>query len=301
MRVKSIGITFLTVFAGVVALTVLGAVKPWQKGEKPKEFGCFSWSEEIIEEEENEALSGCISQAGISVLYQDFSKESLTLEDKRVEQFVARMGKQKVKVYALIGKAEWAYDKEGKELVEYLQCLVEYNQRNGDEKRIQGVMVDVEPYLLEEWDEGEQAREKLMEDYVSGIERAYIYALQNQLKFWVCIPTFYDSTNKDILERLISYACDGVAVMNYNRRDEYGQMAMEVGFAREYGKEILCIYELQKPGKHELEEINTYANEGLEALWKSRERLEKQFGYDKLGFAYHYYKPLKEMLEEGNP
>ena len=57
MRVKSIGITFLTVFAGVVALTVLGAVKPWQKGEKPKEFGCFSWSEEIIEEEENEALS----------------------------------------------------------------------------------------------------------------------------------------------------------------------------------------------------------------------------------------------------
>ena len=78
-------------------------------------------------------------------------------------------------------------------------------------------------------------------------------------------------------------------------------MAMEVGFAREYGKEILCIYELQKPGKHELEEINTYANEGLKALWKSRERLEKQFGYDKLGFAYHYYKPLKEMLEGENP
>ena len=103
------------------------------------------------------------------------------------------------------------------------------------------------------------------------------------------------------LEKLISYACDGVAVMNYNRRDEYGQMAMEVGFAREYGKEILCIYELQKPGKHELEEINTYANEGLKALWKSRERLEKQFGYDKLGFAYHYYKPLKEMLEGENP
>lgn len=50
---------------------------------KPKEFGCFSWSEEIIEEEENEALSGCISQAGISVLYQEFSKESLTLEDKK--------------------------------------------------------------------------------------------------------------------------------------------------------------------------------------------------------------------------
>lgn len=301
MRVKSIGITFLTVFVCMVALAVLGALKPWQKGEKPKEFGCFSWSQEVIEEEEREALLDCIRQAGISTIYQEFSKESLVSEEKKVEQFVTRMKKQNVKVYALIGKAEWAYDKEGKELVEYLQCLVEYNGKNGDETKILGVMVDVEPYLLEEWDEGEEARQKLMEDYVSGIERAYIYALQNQLKFWVCIPTFYDATNKDILERLISYACDGVAIMNYNRKDEYGQIAMEVGFAREYGKGVLCIYELQKPGKHELEEINTYANEGLEALWKSRERLEKQFGYDKLEFAYHYYKPLKEMLEEENP
>ena len=73
-------------------------------------------------------------------------------------------------------------------------------------------------------------------------------------------------------------------------------MAKEVGYAREYGKGVICIYELQKPGRHQLEEINTYSEQGLEALWESSRRLEDQFGYDRLQFAYHYYNPLKEML-----
>ena len=109
-------------------------------------------------------------------------------------------------------------------------------------------------------------------------------------------PYLYDAVDKDMLEELISNGCDGVAVMNYNRRDEYGQIAMETGFAREYGKGIICIYELQKPGNHDLEDENTYANEGMEALWQSSKRLERQFGYERMRFAYHYYRPLKEML-----
>ena len=76
-------------------------------------------------------------------------------------------------------------------------------------------------------------------------------------------------------------------------------MAKEVGYAREFGKEIICIYELQKAGRHQLEEINTYAEEGMEALWHSAQRLEKQFGYGGLRFAYHYYEPLKELLGKG--
>ena len=137
-----------------------------------------------------------------------------------------------------------------------------------------------------------------MNSYLECMERAYEYARQNDLIFWVCIPTFYDATCDEILVSLIADACDGTAVMNYNRTDEYLQMAKEVGYAREYGKQILCIYELQQPGYHYLEEINTYYGPGLEALWQSAERLERQFGYEKLEFAYHYYSPLKEMLEE---
>ena len=132
------------------------------------------------------------------------------------------------------------------------------------------------------------------------IKNAYQFAKQNGLEFIVCVPTFYDAVCENVLEGLFAETCDGVAVMNYNRSDEYGQMEAEVKLAREYNKKIICIYELQKVGKHDLEDINTYAGEGLEALWNSAKNLKEQFNYTKLSFAYHYYEPLKEMLAESN-
>ncbi len=86
--------------------------------------------------------------------------------------------------------------------------------------------------------------------------------------------------------------------MNYNRENEYAQMEDEVELAREYQKRIICIYELQQPGKHGLTDINTYYHAGLKVLQASRETLEQQFAYGRLSFSYHYYDPLLELLEQ---
>lgn len=279
-----------------LTVTAFGAWgKQRQEEERFAGFGMFSWKEEAMKDEEAKALSECIDSAFVTEIYQYFSEENLL--SGTGASFVRRMGEKGTAVYALMGEAAWAYEKDGASLIEKIRQVAEYNGQQERQGRIQGVMVDVEPYLLEEWDQGSQARSSLMEGYLQGIECAYVYATGNNLKFLVCIPTFYDATNREILERLIASACDGVAVMNYNRTDEYGQMAMEVGFAREYEKEVICIYELQKAGKHRLEEINTYAEAGMDMLKASAGRLEKQFGYEKLRFAYHYYEPLKEMLQ----
>ncbi len=268
------------------------------KGQEKKGFGMFSWSGDVIDTEEREFLTECILKAEVSELYQKFSEDILISKETEVSAFATAMYELNVRVYSLTGSAEWALDEEAGELVRQIQKTAEYNRNQSKASRIYGVIVDVEPYLLEEWTEGEESRRKLMESYLTGMETAYDYAKQNKLEFWVCIPNFFDETDRDILERLISDACDGVAVMNYNRTDEYAQMAMEVGFAREYEKKIRCIYELQAAGVHDLKEINTYAEAGIDALWKSAERLKRQFGYEGLGFSYHYYKPLKEMMEE---
>lgn len=279
----------------VLTVTAFSAWGKQRQGEeRPTGFGMFSWKEEAMGDEEAKALSECTDSAFVTEIYQYFSEESLT--SGMGASFVGRMEERGMAVYALMGEAAWAYEKDGASLIEKIRQVAEFNVQQGDEGKIQGVMVDVEPYLLEEWDEGSKERSRLMEDYLQGMECAYVYAAGNNLKFLVCIPVFYDVTNKEILEGLIAKACDGVAVMNYNRTDEYGQMAMEVGFAREYEKEIICIYELQKAGKHQLEEINTYAEAGLDMLKASAARLKNQFGYERLRFAYHYYEPLKEML-----
>lgn len=290
---------YLTVCGGlaVAALVAVLGLKGPQDGEKPEEgFGMFSWDEGVMEPEEWQTLYEVMDEADVTVIYQKFSREILESEESGA--FVTGLKERDVDVYALMGEASWAYERDGRSLIEQIRHVAEYNQRHKDKGKIQGVMVDVEPYLLDEWNGGGEKREELMAGYAACMERAYGFALEKGLDFLVCVPTFYDATNDQILERLVAYGCDGIAVMNYNRKDEYGQMAKEVGFAREYGKKVICIYELQKPGKHELEEINTYANEGLEALRQSAWRLGRQFGYDRLRFAYHYYKPLKELLEK---
>lgn len=281
------------VLSAGTAITVFGVAGPGEREEEDG-FGLFSWSGEMMEETERERLYTCLGRAGVTEVYQKFSEESLKEDKSRA--FVKGMREKGVGVYALMGEPEWAYERDGKRLIREIEYIAKYNEGHGEEERILGVMVDVEPYLLDEWDEGSESRKELMEGFLSGMKQAYAYAGHKQLKFWACIPMFYDSDNEDILEGLIAGGCDGVAVMNYSRRDEYGQMAKEVGYAREYGKDIICIYELQKPGRHELKDINTYANEGMEALQQSVHRLESQFGYERLKFAYHHYGALKEFL-----
>lgn len=262
-----------------------------------KDYGLFSWSDKVVTDQEQwPELLYCMERTGVTSLYQSFSQESL--DSGEAESFIRRMRAAGEAVYMLMGDAEWAYEPEGESLLREIQRAVHYNESCQEEGRIAGVMVDVEPYLLDEWDGSDREREELMESYLSGMENAYQYAASKGLFFWACIPTFYNSSCRGVLEELIADACDGVAVMNYNRQDEYGQMAHEVGYAREYGKKVRCIYELQEAGRHDLEEINTYAQEGLDKLWLSAEGLSRQFGYEGLGFDYHYYEPLKEMLRE---
>ena len=249
---------------------------------QPKQgFGMFSWDTSAISEHEQESMRQCIRQANVTQIYQQFSDD--TLESEEAKGFVKRLKENNIQVYALLGEAEWAYETDAETLVGKIQRVAEYNSNNKNNS-IVGVMVDVEPYLLDEWGDEGDTRDKLMADYLECIKNAYQYADENDLKFLVCVPTFYDVVCENILESLIAKACDGVAVMNYNRSDEYGQIETEVRLAGKYNKEIICIFELQKAGKHDLEDINTYANE--------------RFGYSKLSFAYHYYEPLKEMLAE---
>ena len=263
---------------------------------KDMEFGMFSWSEAALEESEAEELEVCFSEAGVGEIYQFFTEENLGTEE--TSGFLRRMAEQGIPVCALMGESEWSRETGGEALIREIRRIVEFNREADAQELISTVMVDVEPYVLEEWDGGDEERQQLMEDYLECMRSAYSYAQENDLRYIVCIPTFYDAVCPDILEKLVRDACDGIAVMNYNRSDEFGQMEAETELAREYEKEIICIFELQEAGKHELEEINTYAGIGLEDLWRSAETLRESFAYEGLRFAYHYYEPLKEMLQQ---
>lgn len=261
--------------------------------------GIFSWTEEAWAEEEREHFLSIASEAGAGEIYQEFSDEALAAGQP--EGFIRDLAAEGIQVYLLCGSPEWGYERDGASLCGKIRTVAAYNQSHSGGK-IQGIMADVEPYLLPEWESGGQSRVKLMETWLEGMKTAYQQAKEQELALIVCIPNFYDETSPDILNALIEKGCDAAAVMNYNRRDEYGQIEEEAALAARYGKKILCVYELQKAGSHGLTEANTYASEGMDALFASMRKLEKAFADTDpkadLTFAVHYYEPLKEMIEQ---
>ena len=60
-----------------------------------------------------------------------------------------------------------------------------------------------------------------MEQYAANCIQAYQSAREEKLAVIICIPNFYDRIGLSaLLEKIIEEGCDGIAVMNYNKKNE---------------------------------------------------------------------------------
>lgn len=243
----------------------------------------------------------------MNVLYQNFSSENSRQE--QMSRFAEAAMEAGISVYHLTGHPSWGLDPEGAELCEAVEETASYNRRiqrkflerhrpDGEEweriPRLEGIVFDVEPYTLNQWDEDP---DRVMRNFVSGMKKACALARSHGLEVIVCIPWFYDKKGQsEGLEELIRDGCDRVAVMNYYRGAEIGNIATEVELSCKYGKELINIYELKKADGSSVEEINTYHNSGLAALRKNYAGVKAAYPGGNLSIAYHDYRSLKEVL-----
>ncbi|GBG05639.1 hypothetical protein PAT3040_00123 [Paenibacillus agaridevorans] len=291
----------LIYYTGLTLILVIGIIlivnRVAQKSaETHSKHSIFSWSDEVVLAEERPALLSILDRMDIGAIYQSFSKELLASQE--AESFLSQMQEHTIDVFYLTGEAEWGLEADGASLKEEIMKVELLNQKVDKKAGLKGLVIDVEPYLLEEWDAADKkGKVKIIETFIDGLEAAYQVAKDKDLIMIVTIPNFYDRYSLYELDRLISLAGDGIAVMNYDRTDEFTQIENEVHFSKKHGKPIINIAELQQPGKHKLVDINTYYNVGLEELQKSWASLDDRFQYPKLSFSYHYYDTLKELLE----
>jgi hypothetical protein len=124
---------------------------------------------------------------------------------------------------------------------------------------------------------------------------AYNAAKEEGLRVILCVPTWYEKHYNDYFIELINY-CDEISVMNYVRADEYENIIDEIEYAKNIDKDITCIFEFQAVGTHDLTDEQTYYSEGIDAAIASFENLYDKADYLKLKFAYHYLKPLQELV-----
>ena len=258
------------------------------------ENSIFSWDGEYILPEYADEIADVMELLHCGTIYQHISGDS---SKEEVAAFLKRQSRMGNEVWYLAGDPSWAIEEDAQSMIKAVQKTAEWNEEAGDLGGFQGIVWDVEPYLLDEWDE---YADGCMKQYIKNSKKAYELAQEKGLKILACIPYHYDDHGfQKELEQLIATGCDGIAVMNYNKTDEADHIQTEVRLAKKHDKEVIHITELQEPGKHGLKENNTYYNDGFEAVTESWNRLREHFGYRKLTFSLHHLRTAMELMEEG--
>lgn len=253
--------------------------------------GMFEWNEERIYQ--TDRVTQLLQALPITDWYQE---TAVPVSQEDMEAFITFMNGENVRVYAMAGETKWGYEEDGASLISWLEEISSYNRKAGKEKSFQGVMLDVEPYVLKKWKEDPEGH---METYVKGMKAAYRYAKERNLDVIVCIPRHYDDQGlTSQLEELIAEACDEVAVMNYDCGFEVEKIKTEALLAKKYGKKLHCILEFQEVGKHGLVEQKTYRNKGLEAAREAWDLVEQAYPELQIIRDYHWSSPIFQILKE---
>lgn len=254
--------------------------------------GIFSWEEKFLMPESEMVFDYVCKALDCRAVYQEIPAES---EMEVVADFLERRKQAGQLVYRLAGARDWGVEEDAGSMMDIIEETARWNKSAEAQGAFTGIVWDVEPYLLESWDE---EPETVMSQYVENTVTAYKEAHSKGLSVITCIPYFYDNKGlEEELETLIAKGSDAIAVMNYNKANEAKQIDTEVRLAEKYGKGVIHITELQQPGYHGLTEENTYYYDGTNAVKESWEELRDTFGYQNLGFAWHYLAPAGEILE----
>lgn len=280
---------FKYAMAGICIISIILMSGCTQQSAKSAGKGLFSWKKSAVLQERTQLLA-IMREQEINNLYQAFSSD---LTQGEIKGFLAEAKKASVAVYWLGGSPEWALDNTGKEMCEAISKAIKIKRYAGQENSLKGVILDVEPYLLEEWEDG--AQEAIIDSFLEGIRSAYELAKSNKLEFLVCIPYYYDTKGLDRqLETLIRSSCDGIAVMNYYRDKERIHIQTEAEMTAKYHKKLISVYEFQPPGKHGLAEKNTYYNLGIKEAEKNFADLQSAYRDQGIAMGLHDYTAFKK-------
>ena len=85
--------------------------------------------------------------------------------------------------------------------------------------------------------------------------------------------------------------------MNYTKDTMLEGISKEIELAKKYNKQIENIAELQAPNdNNSVTDEDTFYNDGIEACLEKFNQIEQKYNYNNLGFSYHYYPYIVELI-----
>ena len=242
-------------------------------------------------------LQNAIDYLGLNTAYVNFTYDDGFTEYKE-KALIQVCERNDIDMYLLDGAKNWYQEANKANITNLIDAAYTYNQDSSNTKKFMGVSVDIEFYLTDEYKNAtSDGKKEVFAQFVSVMKENYQYAKSKGLNYVICVPTFLDSLDVAKLEELIKDGCDYVQVMNYTKASAVTDIEKEVELARKYNKSIETIAEVQAPNEEKsvTDEI-TFYNDGLDACVNKFKEIGNEYNYSKLGYSYHYYEPLIELL-----
>jgi hypothetical protein len=224
--------------------------------------------------------------------------------------FIERLHRQHMQVYALLGSAYLhteryllpAYRRQAQDM---LRRVLQYNAGAPAAARFDGVNLDIEPHLLDEWND--HTRERLLADFLEmgvalmKLKREYHASLPvgPAMPFWwdgIALP--WKGARRPMSEHVIDLF-DYVAVMDYRHKAQGNDsilslVADEIAYADRACKKVVIGLEVSP---NELEKV-TFDQAGPKVFEQALSTVEQALRAHPsfAGFAIHHYHSYRSWM-----
>nr|WP_225562081.1 hypothetical protein [Rhodanobacter sp. DHB23] len=225
--------------------------------------------------------------------------------------FIERLHRQHMKVYALLGSAYLhtenyvlpAYRRQAEAM---FRRVVQYNAGMPAAARFDGANLDIEPHILDEWNDG--SRERLLTDFLDmgdalmKIKREYhaTLAVGPAIPFWLDgIDVVWNGARRPVSEHVIDLF-DYVALMDYRHKAEgrdsiLSHAASEIAYADRVGKKVVIGLQVSPDDPEKV----TFDQAGPKVFEQALGTVEQALRNDPsfAGFAIHHYRTYRAWIE----
>jgi len=302
------GLAWLTLLLGTLSASVVAAPR-----------AVWTWERDSYAMLESNAQASAafefLRAKGVDTLYLYADawdgRNLLAKRPQRYRDFIADAHRRGFKVYALLGSAylnteRYILPEQRPAATAMLQRVLDYNAQAPRDARFDGVNLDIEPHLLDEWNDAN--RENLLRDFLE-VSAAWMKLKQDSgqtLAIGPAIPFWFDGIQVQWHGRTrpasehIADIYDYVALMDYRDHADgndgiIAHAAKEMAYAEQVGKHVVIGLELTP---NELKKV-TFNHRREADLQHEMQATQTAYAKSKAfaGFALHHYRGYREWVD----
>ncbi|MCJ8012457.1 hypothetical protein MUG84_12005 [Paenibacillus sp. KQZ6P-2] len=209
------------------------------------------WQTELIEDGGGHLLDFA-RQEGINLIYLQINRD---LPKATYETFIQNAHKEAIAVHALGGDPGWALQEHQDRMLGLADWTMNYNASVSPENQFDGIHLDIEPYVLPQWNTNKQA---VISSWESNLKAFLAKTSGSSLELGIDIPFWFDDTKTSeggSLNEWLMNSFDHVTVLAYRNEvdTEHGIVYLskdELALADRLGKQVLvAVNTKEMPGE----------------------------------------------------